>query len=362
MNSHFFVRILLLFGIFLAACPSISFAQTAPTILASNSSDTDQETFLAAKALGRGINLGNTFDAPKEQYWGVTYDEALLDRIKEAGFKTLRLPVRWTTRAAATAPYTLDPKFLKRIASVVDAAFKRDLRVVMNMHHYRQLNGEVLDEAEFAVADEIVDERFLAIWTQIAQHFKSYPDTLMFEPMNEPHNRLSADKWNGLFESVRGVIRVQNPKRYIVVGPSQWSNAAALSTLKLNSNDRRLIVTIHTYDPFEFTHQGAGWTNLKNTGTGITCCNASQIDAITKPLTLAKAWSQINRRPIWVGEWGSIDKAPLASRLHYTRAARDAIEAQGFTWTYWQLASNFGIWDPKTNQWRTELKKALLGP
>ena len=361
MNSQFFALFFLLSCVLTASCPRTSVAQPAQTALAASAPDVDQETFLAARALGRGINLGNTFDAPKEQYWGVTYDETLLDRIKEAGFKTLRLPVRWTTRAAATAPYTVDPRFLKRIASVVDAAFKRDLRVVMNMHHYRQLNGEALDEAEFAVADEIVDERFLAIWAQIAQHFKSYPDTLLFEPMNEPHNRLAADKWNGLFEAVRGVIRVQNPKRYIVVGPSQWSNAAALPTLKINTNDRRLIVTIHTYDPFEFTHQGAGWTNLKNSATGITCCSAVQLDAIVKPLVLAKNWSQTNRRPIWVGEWGSFDKAPLASRLQYTRAARDAIEAQGFTWSYWELASSFGIWDPKTNQWRPELKKALLG-
>ena len=362
MNLHLFVQLLLLIGIVSAAFPSRSVAQPVPTTFSSLSYDADQETFLAAKALGRGINLGNTFDAPKEQYWGITYDESLLDRIKEAGFKTLRLPVRWTTRAAATAPYTVDPKFLKRIASVVDAALKRDLRVVMNMHHYRQLNGEVLDEAEYPVADNIVDERFLAIWAQIGQQFKAYPDTLMFEPMNEPHNRLNADKWNGLFEAVRSVIRLQNPKRYIVVGPSQWSNAAALPTLKINTNDRRLIVTIHTYDPFEFTHQGAGWTNLKNSAIGVTCCSAAQIDTIAKPLVLAKAWSQTNRRPIWVGEWGSYDKAALASRLQYTRAARDAIEAQGFTWSYWELASSFGIWDPKANQWRTELKKALLGP
>ena len=325
-------------------------------------SEIDLSTFAAAKALGRGISLGNTFDAPKEGYWGVTYDEALLDRIKEAGFQTLRLPVRWTTRAKANAPYTIDPKFIQRIASVVDAAHKRDLRVVMNMHHYRQLNGEDLDEAEPAIADDIVDERYLAIWQQIAKHFNSYPDTLLFEPMNEPHKRLNADKWNRLFELVRLVIRAQNPQRYIVVGPSQWSNAAALPSLNINAQDRRLIVTIHTYDPFEFTHQGAGWTKLKNSNLGVTCCTTAQVESITKPLVLAKQWSVNHRRPIWVGEWGSFDKAAMDSRVQYTRAARSAIEAQGFTWSYWELASSFGIWDPKVKQWRTELKRALLGP
>ena len=39
----------------------------------------------ANKRLGRGINLGNALDAPKEGEWGVTLKEGYFKAIKEAG-------------------------------------------------------------------------------------------------------------------------------------------------------------------------------------------------------------------------------------------------------------------------------------
>jgi endoglucanase len=321
----------------------------------------NNQTFTQAKTLGRGINLGNFFDAPVEGYWSMKYDESLLDRVKEAGFDTLRLPVRWSNHAAASAPYAIDPVFTKRIQGVVDAALARGLHVVMDMHHYRQLNGENIDEAEKKVSQQIVEERYLALWGQIAKQFASYPQQLLFEPFNEPNKRLDGPRWSTLFEAVRQVIRKSNPNRYLVVGPAQWNNAEALSSLSLNKKDRRLIVTIHHYEPFEFTHQGAEWTTIDmQKARGTTCCNTEQLARIDKPLATAIAWSKKEQRPIWVGEWGSFDKAPIESRLAYTKAMVSALKRYELTWAYWELASSFGIWNPKENRWRDDLKAALL--
>ncbi len=322
----------------------------------------DKPAFEFCAALARGINLGNFFEAPIENYWGMSYDESLLDLIVQAGFKTLRLPVRWSTRALATAPFTIDPDFFNRIEGVVQAALKRNLHVVMNMHHYRQINDEPLDEAEAAVATKDVDERFFAMWQQIASRFSGYPAQLAFELLNEPHKRLNETKWNQVFERCRQTVRVTNPNRWIVVGPAQWNNAQALKDLVLEKTDRRLIVTIHHYNPFEFTHQGASWTKLKDqSANSVDCCDASQLNNMFQPLDLAVAWSQQQHRPIWVGEFGAYQKAAMPARVRYTRLARKAFEERGFTWAYWELASGFGIWDPKTKRWREDLKQALLG-
>jgi endoglucanase len=311
--------------------------------------------------LGRGINLGNFFDAPIEGYWSMQYDDSLLDRVKEAGFDTLRLPVRWSNHAEASAPYSIDPKFMKRIQGVVDAALARNLNVVMDMHHYRQLNGEAIDEAEKKVPQSIVEERYLALWAQIAKQFAKYPNQLMFEPFNEPNKRLDSQRWNTLFDSVRQVIRRTNPDRYLVVGPAQWNNAVALGALNLNKQDRRLIVTIHHYEPFDFTHQGAEWTTIDmQKARGTNCCSAEQLAKIKRPLALASTWSKKEQRPIWVGEWGSFDKAPIESRIVYTKAMVAALKHHDLPWAYWELASSFGIWNPKENKWRSELKAALL--
>ena len=67
-------------------------------------------------AFGRGVNLANALEAPKEGDSGVVLKEEYFDRIKSAGFDSVRLPVRWNGHADASPPYQIDPKF--SIASI----------------------------------------------------------------------------------------------------------------------------------------------------------------------------------------------------------------------------------------------------
>jgi aryl-phospho-beta-D-glucosidase BglC (GH1 family) len=57
--------------------------------------------------LGRGVNFGNALEAPLEGQWGVTLEALHFRRAAEAGFATIRLPVRWSAHAQAAAPYTI---------------------------------------------------------------------------------------------------------------------------------------------------------------------------------------------------------------------------------------------------------------
>src|SRR5207237_10824199 len=65
----------------------------------------------ATTSLGRGISFGNILEAPTEGDWGLRLDEDLFVRAKEAGFDTIRLPVRWSTHAAPDAPYAIDEPY-----------------------------------------------------------------------------------------------------------------------------------------------------------------------------------------------------------------------------------------------------------
>ena len=71
------------------------------------------DIFAANKRLGRGVNFGNALEAPKEGEWGVTLKAEYFKAIKDAGFDSVRLPIKWSAHAKTTAPYTLDPAFLK---------------------------------------------------------------------------------------------------------------------------------------------------------------------------------------------------------------------------------------------------------
>ena len=52
-------------------------------------------------------------------------------------------------------------------------------------------------------------------------------------------------------------VRRTNPTRAVQVGGVEWNQVYTLKDLRLPADDRHLIVHIHYYAPFHFTHQGA---------------------------------------------------------------------------------------------------------
>ena len=305
-----------------------------------------------APALGRGMNIGNALEAPKEGEWGVTLKEEYFERIKEAGFDSVRIPVCWSAHAAESPPYEIDAKFFERVDWAIDQALKRHLAVIVAMHHYNTLY-ENPDKQR---------ERFLAIWRQIAEHYKDYPPELALELLNEPHANLTSGKWNPLLKEAIGVVRRGNPRRELVVGPIDYNNFAKLPDLELPEDDRHLIVDFHYYLPYHFTHQGAwwageeaqSWLGLKWLGT------EAEKKAVTDDLDKAIAWAVAHRRPIVMGEFGAFDKADMESRARWTRFVADEALKRKIGFAYWDFCWVFGAYDLEKNQWIEPLKRALL--
>ena len=312
-----------------------------------------------ARALGRGVNFGNMLEAPTEGAWGLAVTDDFIDKAAGVGFKAVRLPVRWSNHASAQAPFTIDAAFMTHVDSIVERLLAKGLVVVLNMHHYRQLDGDRLDAGESPVDAAVVDVRFIMLWEQIAAHFQSRDGRLIFELYNEPHARLNGEPWNVLAARALGVVRKTNPHRAVVIGPTSWNNAGDLRLLRL-PNDSNLIVTVHNYAPFTFTHQGAEWV-APVLPVGITCCSASQVAEMIAPLDAARAWSATAHYPVYVGEFGAYSKADEASRVDFNRKMRDEIESRGMTWSYWEFAAGFGVYDPRTRSFRDALVTSLLG-
>jgi endoglucanase len=312
-----------------------------------------------AAAIGRGVNFGNMFEAPTEGAWGLTVTDDFIDKATAAGFTSVRLPVRWSNHASAQAPFTIDAAFMARVASVVDKLLAKNVVVVLNMHHYRQLDGDQLDAGEASVPSGVVDVRFVMLWEQIAPYFQGRGPRLVFELYNEPHGRMNGEPWNVLAARALRVVRRTNPDRAVVIGPTSWNSASDLRLLKM-PNDANLIATVHNYNPFRFTHQGAEWVTPVMP-TGVTCCSAAQEGEMTAPLDVARSWSAATRYPVFVGEFGAYSKADSASRIDFDRKMRQAMETRGMSWAYWEFASGFGVYDPTTLTFRQGLLDSLLG-
>ncbi len=202
-----------------------------------------------AATLAKTINFGNALEAPTEGAWGMTLEESYFTAVQKAGFSAIRLPTKWSAHTQTKSPYTIDPKFFARVDWAVKNAVSRGLAIIINIHHY----DEILENPAAH------KERLLAIWKQIAEHYKKESDKVFFEVLNEPNSKLEA-VWNAYQNEAISVIRKSNPTRAIIVGGNGWNSIAGLEQIVL-PNDPNLIGTFHFYSPFTFTHQGAEWIN-----------------------------------------------------------------------------------------------------
>jgi endoglucanase len=300
--------------------------------------------------LGRGMNLGNALESPSEGVWGVTLQDYYFTTIAQAGFNTVRVPIRWPGHALTQAPFTIAPDFFKRVDWVVAQAQKNHLNVILDLHNYD----------DFLKNPQLEEPRFLAIWKQVAEHYKDAPPSVLFELFNEPHD-ISPQVWNQ--ELARGLaqIRASNPTRAVIVGPVQWNSISSLPGLELPKDDKNIIVTVHFYEPFHFTHQGAEWVPNSNPWLGTKWLGTpAEKDFIAKNLAQAADWGKAHNRPIFLGEFGAYNKGDFDSRVRWTtEVARDA-EHNGISWAYWEFCSTFGAYDPVKKAWRQPLLEALI--
>ncbi|TVR75076.1 MAG: T9SS C-terminal target domain-containing protein [Marinilabiliales bacterium] len=301
--------------------------------------------------LGRGINIGNTFEAPSETAWSNPWNHDYAGIISELGFSHIRVPVRWEPRSMDEPPYTIDVQFFERLKSVIDTALYHNLHVIINMHHHDALLNDPDGQKE----------RFLSQWEQIAEYFKDYPDSLLFEIFNEPHGNFTPQKWNEFFPEALSKIRLTNPDRMVLIGTADWGGLGGLGHLVL-PDDPNLILTVHYYSPFQFTHQGASWVGGDADAWLGTRWNDTEAEreAIESDFRAALQFSEEHNIPVHVGEFGAYSRADMDSRVRWTTFNSRYFEQLGFSWAYWEFSAGFGIYDRNSGQLRQELVDALL--
>jgi endoglucanase len=273
--------------------------------------------------------------------------------IKEAGFDSIRLPVRWSAHALETPPYTIDPNFFARVDWAVNCALSRNLAVMLNIHHYSGLDQDPAGHKE----------RFIALWKQIAEHYKDKPNSLVFELMNEPQANLKSDKWNFILAATLPVVRQSNPNRTIVIGPVNWNQINFLDKLQIPEKERNVIVTVHYYEPMKLTHQGASWIADSNNWLGTKWLGTDEEKkAIVQIFDKAADWAKAHNRPMHLGEFGVLNTADMESRARWTGFIVKTLTDRGFSFSYWEFCAGFGLYDPANKTWHKPLLDALIPP
>jgi endoglucanase len=343
----------------------------------------DTPAHRAAKHYRRGANLANYLEAPPGQDWGGHYTAADLKNMKQEGFDHARLPVAWHHYAGPGPEFKLKPAIFAKADELVNAATQEGLRIIVNIHHFD----------EFTSDPKAHKAKFLALWRQVAAHYAKAPESVVFELLNEPKDAATTTVMNPIYAEAIELIRKSNPKRTIFVGPGKWNQVSELRHLRLPDDDN-LIVTVHSYDPFYFTHQGATWAGpdvkplsgirypgppakpfeppagvklrpgvkdwLARYNTLPAAQNPCGPRAFRGVVRQAKQWSDYYGRPVHVGEFGCYIKADPESRARYLGDIRRAMEEAELGWALWDWKAGFRYWDPRANRPEPGLHEALF--
>ncbi len=345
---------------------------------------TPLDRFEQGRRLGRGVNLGNALEAPSEGEWGMTLKQEFFTLIAQAGFDTVRVPIRWSAHALDEPPYTIDETFFQRVDWVIENAFANDLNVVINMHHYNPLFSDPRQH----------HDRFIALWRQIVLRYRDRPGNLYFEPLNEPHGGLGAAVWNKLLAETVTAIRELDKFHTVVLTGAEWGGINGLMKLDIPPGEENYVCSFHYYQPFPFTHQGAEWVNDPYS-TGVEWPGPPQVKltpspealeiswlkkwykdyndlpekhnpcgprAIQKDLDWALKWGEKLDCHLWMGEFGAYGKAGMDSRVRWTTFMRAEAEQRGFSWSYWEFGAGFGVYDRSMHKWNQDLLDALIPP
>ena len=307
--------------------------------------------------MGVGWNLGNTFDVTsvdKNEWGNPKPTKALIDAVAKQGFKTIRIPVTWDYNMKAKSPYTVEPLYMMEVESIVKAALDNDMFVILNTHH----------EGGWLIPDyEHKDEgkrRLVALWKQIATRFKNYDQRLIFEMLNEPRVEGGENEWNGgtpevrecvneFYEAVLPAIRKtggKNNERAVMITPA----AAACAPDGLNGliipDDDYMIISVHTYFPYNFSMDGNPATSTDKWGS------ESDKSAMKWELTRVANACKARGVPVVIGEWGSINRNGNtdARAAHAGYYAKTAVEL-GMIPVIWDDGGAYKLLNRANNIW-----------
>lgn len=356
--------------------------QNVKTAQAASSSFNNLNQAEITAAMGAGWNLGNQLESaiggtPSETAWGnPTITEDLILAVKDAGFKSIRIPVSYLSKIGSAPNYTIDSAWLDRVQEVVDMCIDNGLYAIVNMHGdgYYTIDGGWLlcgssDQTQ-------IKQKYEACWQQIASRFANYDEHLIFESMNEEFDGTYGNPSSTAYANINDYNQIfvdtvrqsggNNDKRWLLIpGWNTNINYTAdnygfqmptdnyLSS-DIASGEKRIMVSVHYYDPWDFCGQED--TSATQWGDNATSNIASWGDESYMSSQIQKMYNKFVKEgyPVVIGEYGAIDKSAFDSnnascREEYYKKFCDYCDTYGCIPVAWDNGYNgnygFGLFD-----------------
>lgn len=283
-------------------------------------------------------------------------DRQTLVDAKSWGANVVRLqlnPVNYALKRKKDFWKTL-PQYLDLVQQRIDDAREIGLWVVVDLHEPPLVVDGKVPSSTYQGTHEFwqtpgLKDNFVRMWREIARKFKGkkYKGVIWgYDIFNEPQiNWVSIPKeWLAMVPDIVGAIRDIDKDTWIVVQPVVATSE--FNTLK-PFDDRRIIYSIHFYNPFGFTHQGVEKVFESSTMTREEAMNEIKKEypgtyydhyvdkkALEDNIRPFAEFLDKYRVPGYIGEFSTIAWAPVESSKRWFTDVLDIFERHHLSWSY----------------------------
>ena len=289
----------------------------------------------------RGMNISNWLEAPWQTNWPTEtgYTKADLQLMKNAGIKSLRLPINFAEISDSVYPFNVDTAHVlfQRIDTVIKWADELSMNLIIDNHH-----GWELTNANWRNHKD----RFAKLWGTVAKKYQYLdPEHYFFELLNEPPIAFNdLDSLNLLFTTAIDSIRNYTTVHSIIVSPNLGSWGMAFDLYR-PLEDTNLIYTWHCYDPIDFTHQGFSWGTQYPAGTPFPNVNSFYEQFLYTGLQRIIHWKDSFDMPLFLGEFGVSEHADADSRCNWVELITHTTDSMDIPWFYWDWRWDFSMFN-----------------
>lgn len=277
--------------------------------------------------------------------------------IKKLGCDVVRLPINLNSMTFGAPNYDIDPSLFSMLDQVVAWAEELHIYLILDNHSYYP-NG----------IPPSLEAVLLRVWEQMAEHYQTRSEYILYETLNEPHDIPDAT-WGEMQRKIILAIRKYDKNHTIIVDPGGFGSYNNLKHLP-NYTDDNLVYDFHFYDPMVFTHQGASFinppltslinvpfpynsakmpifpSNLDGTWFQQQFANyqtEGTVANLKKLIDVAVSFRDSAGVRIFCGEFGAINIAPINDRVFWYQTVRSYLQENNISFTIWDYKDVFGI-------------------
>jgi len=351
------------------------------------------------------FSLTREFLAPRTDYDWPPFQldrpiptRADLRALRSSGIDFVRIPVDPGPLLATGG--ARHETLIRELLAAVELSNAQNLSVIVNLHPN---NATHYWNSDNLVATRTAPQftRYIDLVHELAGRLSRFdPARVCFEPLNEPPQSCTSSEWPAMQLELLRAARAGTPRLTLVACGACGAMIDGLLRLDPRQlDDSNIIYTFHFYEPYVFSHQGAPWMSTepmyrylnavpwpasmgtkektlaavaarmaadhatsaadkKEIGATIRRVLDEYFDArpdkefIARYLDRSKSWADqhaVPREQVLIGEFGALRTderyvaAASSDRARYIRDVREACEAAGMPWAFWNLFDGMGL-------------------